>query len=111
MRIALLLLLLLSRGAFAAGTVSPTLNLEAVKIEVTWVESRADMIRLRREHGQPPLEDPVFRSRLTGFSILGKRDGEYVCLLFVQKPERVDDDRTTALGHEIAHCLLGDYHR
>ena len=41
---------------------------------------------------------------------LGKRDGAWVCLIFVERPQLVNDERTLQLGHELAHCLLGAYH-
>jgi hypothetical protein len=31
--------------------------------------------------------------------------------LWVLKPGAVDDERTAALGHELLHCLIGNYHR
>ena len=27
------------------------------------------------------------------------------------RPREVDDDGTLTLGHELLHCLLGNYHR
>lgn len=101
---------LLSAAHANDGRLTPTLDLKAVRVEVTWVADRPEMNRLRRQYGQPPLDDAVIRSRLTGFSVLGKREGEYVCLIFAPRPEREDDRATVALGHELAHCLLGDYH-
>jgi hypothetical protein len=106
-----LIIMLTGAPVRAAEQIAATLDLATVRVEITWVASLDEMNRLRRGYGQPPLGDPVFRSRLTAFSVLGKRDGEWTCLLFVPKPERVDDEHTLALGHEVAHCLLGDYHR
>lgn len=113
-------LLLVGGTANAASPVSPTLELSAVRVEVTWVESSAGIQSKAREYGRCPRRDSVVMSeRLSGasclgehsgFAVLGKRDGQYVCLLFVLKPERTDDDRTTAVAHELLHCLLGDYH-
>lgn len=105
----LILAAFLMSASVAAQSVRPSLDLDSVRVEVTWVESRAELKSLRREWGQPKI-DTVVRTRLTGFSVLGKRDGEYVCLLFVQRPESVDDRNTLALGHELLHCLAGQYH-
>lgn len=108
-RVALTLFAIVTSVATSASELRSTLELSALRVEVTWVESAAEMNALRRQYGQPPI-DTVIRTRLTGFSVLGRRDGEYVCLLFVQRPRRVDDERTTALGHEMLHCLTGEFH-
>ena len=97
-------------GATAQTRISPTLELASLRVEVTWVTSSADMDALRLQYGRRPAIDNVIRTRLTGFSVLARRDGEYFCLLFLQRPRRIDDDRTLALGHELLHCLLGSYH-
>lgn len=80
-----------------------------VRVEVTWVESQAELDAKRREFGRVAA-DSVIRTKLTGFSVLGKRDGELVCLIFAPKPRDEDDKATLVLGHELAHCLLGEYH-
>jgi hypothetical protein len=83
---------------------------EPVRVEVEWVESDAAMDAKRREFGAVR-PDNVIRTKLTGFSVLGKRDGELVCLIFAPKPRTEDDKNTLVLGHELAHCLLGSYHQ
>ena len=52
-----------------------------------------------------------FRSNVLAFSVLGRRNGEWVCLIFIRRPTTVNDRETLQLGHELAHCLLGQYHR
>jgi hypothetical protein len=42
--------------------------------------------------------------------VLGKRDDQWVCLIFAAQPVTVNDARALELGHELAHCLLGAYH-
>jgi hypothetical protein len=32
------------------------------------------------------------------------------CDIFAERPQEVDDERTRILGHELEHCLLGEYH-
>lgn len=96
--------------------IRPTLELTAVRIEVTWVHSASELARIRRQY-----ERPVSYSRsragigggldrLRGFSVLGKRNGEHVCLVYIYRPAILHDDRTRMLGHEMLHCLLGEYH-
>jgi hypothetical protein len=87
----------------------PPHDLAAVRVEITWVTSDAQMRDLRRQYGRVPV-DSVIRTKLLAFSVLGKRDREHVCLVFAFRPNRVDDDATTSIGHEIAHCFLGAYH-
>jgi hypothetical protein len=100
----------------AGEVIRPTLELTNVRVEVHWMASSAD-IRLEAQKYRVDLPSATFGSsrvyagRHEGFSILGKRDGELVCLIFVRKPAHVDDDRTTAVGHELLHCMLGAYHR
>ncbi len=87
-----------------------TMNVTSVRIEVTWIETQAEMDRKRREYGARIVTDSVIRTALQGFSVLGKRDGELVCLVFSPKPERFDDNVNTTLGHELLHCF-GFSHR
>lgn len=96
--------------------IRPSLELTAMRIEVTWVHSASELARIRREY-ERPVGDSRSRAgigggldRLRGFSVLGKRNGEYVCLVYSYRPVLLDDDRTRALGHELLHCLLGEYH-
>lgn len=94
-----------------AQRITPTLDLAAVRVEITWAESQGEINRLSVEHGQrPAVEGPRPKTLLTGFALLVRREGELVCKLFLKKPQRVDDERTLQLGHELAHCLLGQYH-
>lgn len=112
---------LFSAAPTAAEWIEPTLELDTVLIEVTWVADSAELAEIRKRY-----ESRVQRSRasagfggafrnrpddgIKGFSVLGKRDGAWVCLIFVERPKLVNDERTLQLGHELAHCLLGAYH-
>ncbi len=82
-----------------------TMNVNSVRIEVIWIETQAEMDRKRREYGNRIVTDSVIKTALQGFSVLGKRDGELVCLVFSPKPERFDDNVNTTLGHELLHCF------
>jgi hypothetical protein len=108
--------------ASLADRVAPTLDLAAVRVEVTWIADSAELAEIRKQY-----ETPVQRSRarsgigdvyrradltdgVKGFSVLGKRNGEYVCLIFVERPAVVNDTRTLRLAHELLHCIWGAYH-
>lgn len=38
-------------------------------------------------------------------------EAPYACVINVKTPARVDDDDITTLGHELAHCIYGSYHK
>jgi len=107
--------------AMAADRVEPTLELPAVLIEITWVADSLELAEFRKRY-ESRIErsrssasiGAVYRNRpddgIKGFSVLGKRDDDWVCLIFVERPKVVNDARTLQLGHELAHCLLGAYH-
>jgi hypothetical protein len=104
--------------AFFAGPahgedVEPSIEVGGMKLEVTWVRSNAEIELARKRYGAEIEEQGHRRvpQKPEGFAVLVGRDGELVCRLWVLKPENVDDERTTALGHELLHCLAGAYHR
>lgn len=108
-----------TQAGLCAESIRPTLELTAVRLEVTWV---ADIDELARaiERYEPRAKRPPPSSGLgfayrrndgtTAFSVLGKRDGEWVCLVFALRPRQVDGAPTLHLGHEVLHCLFGEYH-
>jgi hypothetical protein len=112
LHVAVFALALFARPAHAEDVV-PTIDFGVLKLEVTWVRSNAEIEGARKRHGAE-LEQQGHRrvpQKPEGFAVLVGRNGELVCRLWVLKPENVDDERTTALGHELLHCLLGQYHR
>jgi hypothetical protein len=111
MRALALTFALIVNAPVCAERVDPTHHFTAFRIEVTWAESSAELERYRRQHGHKRKPGQAGRpTRLNGFSVLGKRDGELVCLIYAIMPKQVNDDLTTALGHELLHCLAGTYH-
>jgi hypothetical protein len=89
----------------ASDALRETMKINSVRVEVTWIKTQAEMDQKRREYGSRVVKNPVIRTTLEGFSVLGKRDGELVCLVFSPEPERFDDKVTTTLGHELLHCF------
>ena len=88
------------------------IDVSEMKVEVTWVESNGEIEQARKRYGAA-IEQQGHRrvpQKPEGFAVLVARDGGLVCRLWVLKPRNVDDERTTALGHELLHCLVGDYH-
>jgi hypothetical protein len=93
--------------------VKATVDVSEMKVEVTWVQSNAEIEDARKRYGAE-IEQQGHRrvpQQPEGFAVLVRRNGELVCRLWSLKPRSVDDARTTALGHELLHCLLGRYHR
>jgi len=80
-------------------------------VDVVWVESPAEIEKIRQQYGVNTDLGRFRPQRAEGFSVLVRADGALVCRIWVPRPRNVDDDRTTALGHELAHCLLGNYHQ
>lgn len=108
-----LLGLALLPGPALGEDVKARIDLSEMKLEVTWASSNAQIEQARKRYGAE-IEERGHRripQRPEGFAVLVARDGELVCRLWVLKPANVDDERTTALGHELLHCLVGEYHR
>jgi hypothetical protein len=94
-----------------AQRVEPAIELSVVRVEVIWVRaSELAKLRQRYQSGPPPFRKDNFTSTEKGLAVLGKRNGEDVCLIFVERPVIVDSDKTRTLGHEFLHCLFGAYH-
>ena len=93
--------------------IQPTIDSRAIRLEVTWAKSNAEIERARERYGAEIAEEGHRRvpQKPEGFAALVRSDGGLVCRLWVLKPGDVDDERTTALGHELLHCLVGAYHR
>jgi hypothetical protein len=104
----------------AADWVKPTLEISTVRLEITWVANSLELAEIRKgyesrvQRSQADAGFGAFWNRaddgVRAFSVLGKRDGEWVCLIFAERPKVVNDSPTLHLGHELAHCLLGAYH-
>jgi hypothetical protein len=114
------LLLLLTATPAVAEPIEPTLELNAVRVEVTWVADSRELAEVRKRY-ESPLQRSwagsgggAFRNRpndgIRSFSVLGKRNSDWVCLIFVERPTMVNDAHTLELGHELAHCFFGAYH-
>lgn len=62
------------------------------------------------EKFQRELKQPVTKETSLGWSGWDKEE-PYRCEIHIKPPTRIDDDDTLTLGHEMAHCLYGSYHR
>src|SRR5262245_4247334 len=116
----LVTLLAFASVSVAADWVKPTLDLSSVVVEITWIADSRELAEIRKRYEsrvERSWSDTGFAGAfrrpddgIKAFSVLGKRDGAWICLIFVERPKLVNDTRTLQLGHELAHCLLGTYH-
>lgn len=98
----------LSQCAHGAEKINPTLDLTSVRVEVSWHDNARDMQRAVRAWSP---STPVPAGALGASELRRNREtGEYVCYIFVVRPVTVDDSKSATLGHELLHCLYGDYH-
>jgi hypothetical protein len=109
---------LLAQHSWANEVIKPTLDVQDMRLVIRYV-STGELVQLRQSHGgHIDLRDlrDVRQETLHGFSILrtNRETGARTCEVYLpnkRRPEKVDDDGTLTLGHELLHCMLGDYHR
>ena len=93
----------------------PTMDVHDLYLVVTYV-SVGELANLQARLGgsHTDLRD-IRQSNRHGFSILktNRETGARTCEIYLpdsKRPREVDDQPTLILGHELLHCLLGDYH-
>ena len=108
----------LSGAAPAAGgePVKPTLEVNDLRIVIAYV-SIGDLVKLQQRLGGGGVDmRDIRQTHHTGFSILrtNRETGARTCEIYLpnqQRPRQVDDEGTLSLGHELLHCMYGNYHR
>jgi hypothetical protein len=100
-----LLLLSAALAAMSAQADPPTikstdLDLTEVTIRVHWYDDARDIPRTE------------YRTTNAGLAVLKRRTdtGEYVCDVHVVRPRFIDSSKVSTVGHEVLHCLWGNYH-
>ena len=107
---------LLAHPTAASETISPTLHVQDVRVIVSYV-SNTEFAELLWKYGpRIDLRDVRQEYYRHGFSILktNRETGARTCEIYLpneRRPDKVDDDATLTLGHELLHCMLGNYHR
>jgi hypothetical protein len=101
--------------AAAGEAVKPTLDVTDMRVVVSYV-STAELTNLQRRYGANVDSRDLRQSHRRGFSILktNRETGARTCEIYLpaeQRPREVDDDGTLSLGHELLHCMRGNYHR
>ena len=106
---------LLAQPLSASEVIRPTLDVQDMRLVVNYV-STGELIKLQRRYGKHVDLHYVRQDHRHGFSILktNRETGARTCEVYLpkeQRPDEVDDAGTLTLGHELLHCMLGDYHR
>ena len=106
---------LLAQPAAASQDISPTLHVQDLRVIVSYV-SNAEFAQLVWKYGARIDVRDVRQGYRHGLSILktNRETGGRTCEIFLPnqfRPGKVDDDGTLTLGHELLHCMLGNYHR
>lgn len=106
---------LLAPSAPATETIKPTLDVQDLRVVVSYI-STGELAQLQGKHGARIDLRDLRQNHRHGFSILktNRETGARTCEIYLpndQRPGKVDDDGTLTLGHELLHCMLGNYHR
>jgi hypothetical protein len=94
----------------------PTLDISDMRVVVTYL-STGDLVKLQQQLGGGGVDlRDIRQSHHKGFSILrtNRETGARTCEIYLpsqQRPREVDDAGTLSLGHELLHCMYGNYHR
>jgi hypothetical protein len=99
----------------ATEVIKPTLDVQDLRVMVNYV-STGELVQLQRRYGAHIDRRELRQDYRHGFSILktNRETGARTCEIYLpneHRPDKVDDDGTLTLGHELLHCMLGNYHR
>jgi len=108
-------LVLLQRPVQGGELLKPTVDFNDMRVVVTYV-SASEVARLQQKYGANVDRYDLRQNHRRGFSILktNRETGARTCEIYLpndQRPREVDDEGTLTLGHELLHCMRGDYHR
>jgi hypothetical protein len=95
--------------------VKPTIDFNDMRVVVTYV-STGELAALQHRYGARFDRRDVRQSHRHGISILktNRKTGERTCEIYLpdeKRPREVDDEATLSLGHELLHCMSGNYHQ
>jgi hypothetical protein len=116
LQLALLACALQARPLLGGELIKPTLDVNDMRVVVSYV-STGELVNLQAKYGGVGIDHREIRQDYRhGFSILktNRETGARTCEIYLPNAKRaaeVDDASTLILGHELLHCMLGDYHR
>ena len=95
--------------------IKPTLDVQDMRVVVIYV-STGELVQLQSKYGANVDLREIRQDYRHGISILktNRETGARTCEIYLptkHRPREVDDDATLTLGHELLHCMLGNYHR
>ena len=113
--LAILTLAPLSGPVLGGELIKPTLEVNDMRVVVTYL-STGDLVNLQRQYGAHIDRREIRQDYRHGFSILktNRETRARTCEIYLpseKRPREVDDEGTLTLGHELLHCMRGDYHR
>jgi hypothetical protein len=110
----LLACLLHAASVLGGELIRPTIDVNDMRVIVTYL-GPGDLANLQAKYGGRIDRRDLRQNHRRGFSILrtNRETGARTCEIYLpdeKRPSAVDDEATTTLGHELLHCMLGDYH-
>ena len=101
-------------AALAGDKLKPTIDFNDMRVVVVYLSTN-ELMGLHRKFGSHLDRRDIRQTHRHGFSILKKNreTGALTCEIYLPsdgRPREVDDAGTLTLGHELLHCMLGDYH-
>jgi hypothetical protein len=108
-------LVLLQKPAQGGEMMKPTVDFNDMRVVVAYV-STGELTNLQHKYGANVDRREIRQDYRHGFSILktNRETGARTCEIYLpndQQPREVDDEGTLTLGHELLHCMRGNYHR
>jgi len=109
------LALVAAPAALGGELVKPTIDVNDMRVVISYVSTGA-LVNLQHKYGVQIDRREIRQDYRHGFSILktNRETGARTCEIYLpndKRPREVDDEATLSLGHELLHCMLGDYHR
>jgi hypothetical protein len=115
LHLAILAQALLAGPVLGGELIKPTIDFNDMRVVVTYV-STAELVNLHRQYGAHIELRDIRQNHRHGFSILktNRATGSRTCEIYLpneKRPREIDDEGTLTLGHELLHCMRGEYHQ
>ena len=104
-----------ARATLGGELLKPTIDVNDMRVVVSYV-STGELVNLQAKYGANIDRREIRQGYRHAFSILktNRETGARTCEIYLpnaKRPREVDDEGALTLGHELLHCMLGDYHR
>jgi hypothetical protein len=95
--------------------IKATHDVDDMRVLVKYI-STGELMNLQVRYGARLDRRDIRQGYRQGFSVLktNRETGARTCEIYLpakKRPRQVDAEATLVLGHELLHCMLGDYHR